>query len=93
MVNRVVLCAPRCVAYDAQMPPIQPWSTELPKKKVGKCPCRRLYGLSVDEERIHFHRAEIPIRQDPHELPSFELCPRAYFARCGDSSGRRRRLP
>ena len=33
-------------------------------------PCGRLYGLSVGEERIHFHRAEIPIRQHPHELPS-----------------------
>lgn len=29
-----------------------------PEEEVGKCPCGRLYGLSPDEERIHFHRAE-----------------------------------
>ena len=59
-------------------------STELPEKEVGKCPCGRLYGLSVGEERIHFHRAEIPVRQHSHELPGLELCPRAVFARRGD---------
>ena len=59
-------------------------STELPEKEVGKCPCGGLYGLSVGEERIHFHRAEIPVRQHPHELPGLELCPRSVFARRGD---------
>src|SRR5262245_5434367 len=58
--------------------------TKLPEKEVGKCPCGRLYGLSVDEERIHFHRAEIPVRQHPHKLPGLELCSRAVFARRGD---------
>src|SRR5215472_9467518 len=58
--------------------------TELPEKEVGKCPCGRLYGLSADEERVHFHRAEIPVRQHPHELPGLELCPRAVFARRRD---------
>src|SRR5215831_20098544 len=59
-------------------------STELPEKEVGKCSCGGLYGLSVGEERIHFHRAEIPVRQYPHELPGLELCPRAVFARRGN---------
>jgi hypothetical protein len=58
-------------------------STELPEKEVGKCSCGRLYGLSADEERIRFHRAEIPVRQHPHELPGLELCARAAFARRG----------
>ena len=59
-------------------------STKLPEKEVGKCPCGRLYGLSADEERIHFHRAEIPVRQHPHELPGLKPCSRAVFARRGD---------
>ena len=68
-------------------------STELPEKEVGKCSCGRLYGLSADEERIRFHRAEILVRQHPHELPGLELCARAAFARRGhpqpgDGAGR-----
>ena len=47
-------------------------------------PCGRLYGLSADEERIHFRRAEIPVRQHPHELPGLELCSRAVCARRGN---------
>jgi hypothetical protein len=50
-----------------------------------QCPCGRLYGVSADEERIHFHRAKIPSQQ-PHELPGLKLCPRALFARGGDLS-------
>jgi hypothetical protein len=53
-------------------------STELPEKQVGKCSCGRLYGLSADKERIRFHRAEIPVRQHPHELPGIELCARCF---------------
>jgi hypothetical protein len=49
-------------------------------------PVGRLYGLSADEERIHFHRAEIAVSQQPHELPGLRLCPRAVFARGGDPS-------
>ena len=59
-------------------------STELPEKEVGKCPCGRLYGLSADEERVHFHRAEIPVSQHPHKLPGLKLRLRAAFARRGD---------
>jgi hypothetical protein len=47
-------------------------------------PCGRFYGLSVGEERIHFHRAEIPVRQHSHGLPGLELWPRVVFARRGD---------
>jgi DNA-binding NarL/FixJ family response regulator len=39
--------------------------TELPEKEVGKCPCGRLYGLSADEERIHFPgRSGLELRCD-----------------------------
>ena len=58
--------------------------TELPDKEVGKCAGGRLDRLSADKECIHFHRAEIPVSQNPHELPGLELCPRACFARGGD---------
>ena len=91
MANNIISRPPVCVANDAKAPPTLPWrapfasSAELREKEVGKCPCGRLYGLSADEERIHFHRAEIPVRQHPHELPGLELCPRAVFARCGDT--------
>src|SRR3954462_1456973 len=84
MVNSVVFWPPGCVADDAKAPPTLSCSTELREKEVGKCPCGRLYGLSADEERIHFHRAEIPLRQHPHELPGLELCPRAVFTRRDD---------
>jgi hypothetical protein len=55
--------------------------TELPEKEVGKCARGRLFGLSADEKRIYFHRAEIPVRQHPHEPLGLELCPRAVFSR------------
>src|SRR6516162_5167974 len=84
MVNSVVSWPPCCVADDPKALPTLPRTTELPEKEVGKCPCGRLHGLSADEERIHFHRAEIPVRQHPRELPGLELCPRAVFARRGD---------
>src|SRR3954471_11115743 len=84
MVNSVIFWLPACVGDDAKAPPTLSCSTELPEKEVGKCPCGRLYGLSIDEERIHFHRAEIPVREHPHELPGLELCPRAVFARRDD---------
>src|SRR5215831_11865668 len=84
MVNSVVSWPPCCVADDAKAPPTLPCRTELPEKEVGKCSCGRLYGLSADEERVHFHRAEIPVRQHPHELPGLELCLRTVLARRGD---------
>src|SRR3954454_4087457 len=84
MVNSVVFRPPGCVADDAKVPPTLSCSTELPEKEVGKCPCGRLYGFSIDEKRIHFHRAEIPVREHPHELPGLELSPRAVLARRDD---------
>src|SRR6516165_1723524 len=84
MANSIISRPPVCVTNDAKVPPTLPCSTELREQEVGKCPCGRLYGLSADEERIHFHRAEIPVRQHPYELPGLELCPRAVFARRGD---------
>src|ERR1700755_3579405 len=80
MVNSVVSWPPCSVGDDAKAAP----STELPEKEVGKCPCRRLYGFSADEERIQFHRAKIPVRQHLHELAGLEFCPRAVFARRDD---------
>ena len=56
-------------------------------------PCGRFYGLSVGEERIHFHRAEIPVRQHSHGLPGLESGRALFFARRGDpqpSDGARR---
>src|SRR5579864_6954896 len=84
MMNGVVSWQPCSVTDDAKARPTLPSSTEFLEKEVGKCPSGRLYGLSADKEGIHFHRAEIPVRQHPHQLARLELCPCAAFARRGD---------